>query len=90
MEHTTPENKNIWHESKPGFAAELAKKHKITVSEEEINGEIEKMRAMVSAKGGTLETMLAEHGLTEEELRDKIAAREELEKLFANEVADAH
>ncbi len=65
---------------------ELAKQ-KITVTQEEIDGDIKKIEAQVTAQGGTLEMALSQQGLTEEKLREQITIQKKLEKLLADKVA---
>lgn len=65
---------------------ELAKQ-KITVTQEEIDGEIKKIEVQVTAQGGTLEMALSQQGLTEEKLREQITIQKKLEKLLADKVA---
>lgn len=65
---------------------ELAKQ-KITVTQEEIDGEIKKIEVQVMAQGGTLEMALSQQGLTEEKLREQITLQKKLEKLLADKVA---
>lgn len=62
-------------------------KQKITVTQEEIDGEIKKIEAQVTAQGGTLEMALTQQGLTEEKLREQITIQKKLEKLLADKVA---
>ncbi len=66
--------------------AELTKQ-KITVTQEEVDGEIKKIEAQVTAQGGTLEMALSQQGLTEEKLREQITIQKKLEKLLADKVA---
>ncbi len=65
--------------------AELTKQ-KITLTQEEIDGEIKKIEAQVTAQGGTLEMALSQQGLTEEKLREQITIQKKLEKLLADKV----
>lgn len=66
--------------------AELTKQ-KITVTQEEVDGEIKKIEDQVTAQGGTLEMALSQQGLTEEKLREQITIQKKLEKLLADKVA---
>lgn len=66
--------------------AELTKQ-KITVTQEEVDGEIKKIEAQVTAQGGTLEMALAQQRLTEEKLREQITIQKKLEKLLVDKVA---
>lgn len=65
--------------------AELTKQ-KITVTQEEVDGEIKKIEAQVTAQGGTLEMALAQQRLTEEKLREQITIQKKLEKLLVDKV----
>lgn len=65
---------------------ELNKK-KVTATKEEVDAEIDKIKTQVTAQGGTLETALAQQGMTEEKLREQITIQKKLEKLLADKVA---
>ncbi len=62
-------------------------KQKVSVTKEDVDVEIEKIKAQVTAQGGTLEMALAQQGLTEEKLREQITIQKKLEKLLADKVA---
>ena len=62
-------------------------KQKVTVTKEEVDAEIEKIKTQVTAQGGTLEMALAQQGMTEEKLREQITIQKKLEKLLAAKVA---
>jgi len=62
-------------------------KQKVTVTKEQIDAEIDKIEAQVTAQGGTLEMALAQQGMTEEKLREQITIQKKLEKLLADKVA---
>lgn len=62
-------------------------KQKMTATKEEVDAEIEKIKAQVTAQGGTLEMALSQQGLTEEKLREQITIQKKLEKLLADKVA---
>ena len=62
-------------------------KQKITATKEEVDAEIEKIKAQVASQGGTLEAALAQQGMTEEKLREQITIQKKLEKLLADKVA---
>lgn len=62
-------------------------KQKVSVTKEEVDAEIEKIKTQVTAQGGTLEMALAQQGLTEEKLREQITIQKKLEKLLADKVA---
>jgi parvulin-like peptidyl-prolyl isomerase len=68
------------------IASELNKKG-INIPKEEVDAEIEKIKAQVTAQGGTLEMALAQQGLTEESLREQITIQKKLEKLLADKIA---
>ncbi len=61
-------------------------KQKVTATKEEVDAEIEKIKAQVASQGGTLEMALAQRGLTEEKLREQIITQKKLEKLLADKV----
>src|SRR3990167_10320737 len=44
-------------------------KQKVTVTKEEVDAEIDKIKSQVISQGGTLEMALAQQGMTEEKLR---------------------
>lgn len=62
-------------------------KQKVTATKEEVDAEIEKIKAQVASQGGTLEAALAQQGMTEEKLREQITIQKKLEKLLADKVA---
>lgn len=62
-------------------------KQKVSATKEEVDTEIDKIKAQVTAQGGTLEMALAQQGMTEEKLREQITIQKKLEKLLADKVA---
>ena len=62
-------------------------KQKVTVTKEQIDAEIDKIEAQVTAQGGTLEMALAQQDMTEEKLREQITIQMKLETLLADKVA---
>src|SRR3989339_532185 len=62
-------------------------KQKVTVTKEQIDAEIDKIEAQVTAQGGTLEMALAQQDMTEEKLREQITIQKKLETLLADKVA---
>lgn len=62
-------------------------KQNITVTQEEVDGEMKKIEAQVASQGGTLKAALAQQGMTEEKLREQITIQKKLEKLLADKVA---
>ena len=62
-------------------------KQKVTATKDEVDAEIDKIKAQVTAQGGTLEMALAQQGMTEEKLREQITIQKKLEKLLADKVA---
>ncbi len=62
-------------------------KQKVTATKDEVDAEIDKIKAQVTAQGGTLEMALAQQGMTEENLREQITIQKKLEKLLADKVA---
>jgi parvulin-like peptidyl-prolyl isomerase len=67
------------------IGSELNKKG-VNIPKEEVDAEIEKIKAQVTAQGGTLEMALAQQGLTEESLREQITIQKKLEKLLAGKI----
>lgn len=62
-------------------------KQKITITKEEVDGEIKKIETQVTSQGGTLEMALAQQGLTKEKLVEQIIMQKKLEKLLVDKVA---
>lgn len=62
-------------------------KQQISISKEEIDAEIEKLKAQVTGQGGTFEEALASEGLTEEKLREDIETQKKFEKLLEEKTA---
>lgn len=58
----------------------------ITVSEDDINQEVQKISASVVAQGGTLEAALAQKGLTQDDLHKNIRVQKMIEKLLADKL----
>lgn len=65
--------------------AELAKSG-VSVAQEEIDVEMQKIEAQVQSQGGTLADALAAQGMTAEKLRTQIAEQKQIEKLLADKV----
>ncbi len=61
-------------------------KQKITVTKEEVDGEIKKIEEQVAAQGGTLDMALEQQGMTREKLVEQITVQKKLEKLLADKV----
>lgn len=61
-------------------------RQKVTVSQEEIDGEIKEIEAQVITQGGTLDQALAMQGMTREKLIEQITVQKKLEKLLANKI----
>jgi len=59
---------------------------KITVSNDEINGEIKKIEDRVVAQGSTLNAALAAQGMTMEDLKKQIILQKEVEKMVADKI----
>ncbi|MDP3697152.1 MAG: SurA N-terminal domain-containing protein [Candidatus Taylorbacteria bacterium] len=59
----------------------------ISVSEDEVDQEIQKITVQVSSQGGTLAATLAMQGMTEEILRKQILIQKQVEKLLADKIA---
>lgn len=61
---------------------EELKKKNISVSEEEVAGEIQKLEQQVTQQGGTLQQLLDQQGSDRQELSEQIARQKKIEKLF--------
>jgi len=59
---------------------------KITVSNDEINGEIKKIEDQITAQSSTLDAALAAQGMTMEDLKKQIILQKEVEKLVADKI----
>jgi len=59
---------------------------KITVSSDEINGEIKKIEDRIVAQGSTLDAALAAQGMTMEDLKKQIILQKEVEKMVADKI----
>lgn len=64
---------------------ELQKKN-ISVSDEEVAQEIQKIEAQIAQQGGTLQAILDGQGMSRTELSEQIANQKKLEKLFSSTV----
>lgn len=62
-----------------------AEKKGIVVSEEDVNAEITKIEAQISAQGQTLDQVLVTEGMTPEDLKGQIVDRKKMEKLVADQ-----
>ncbi len=62
-------------------------KQKVAATKEEVDAEIDKIKAQVTAQGGTLEMALAQQGMTEEKLREQITIQKKLEILLSDKIA---
>lgn len=58
----------------------------VTVSSDEIDQEIKKDEANITAQGGTFEAALQQSGMTMNDLRDQIKIQKELEKMIADKI----
>ncbi len=59
----------------------------ISVSKEEIDQEMKKIEAQVALQGGTLNDVLQQQGMTEEQLREQIDVQKKIEKLLGDKVS---
>jgi len=64
-----------------------ANKKGVTVSGDEINAEIKKISDQIGKQGGTLQTALAQQGMTEDRLREQITLQKKIEKIIADKLA---
>jgi len=62
------------------------KKSGITVKNEDIDAEMTKIEAQVTAQGGTLDEALATQGMTLAELREQVVINKELEQVLADKI----
>lgn len=62
------------------------KKRGIVVKEEDIDSEIKKIEAQVTAQGGTLEAALVGQGMTESDLLEQIRINKELEQVLGDKI----
>lgn len=62
-------------------------KQNLTVTKEEIDGEIKKIEEQVASQGGTLDQALSMQGMTREKLIEQITTQKKLEKLLADKIA---
>ena len=63
-----------------------ARKQNINISDEEVAGEIDKIKASVEAQGQTLDAALALQGQTIENLQENVRIQKTLEKMLENDV----
>lgn len=59
----------------------------ILVSKDEIDQEMKKIEAQVALQGGTLNDVLQQQGMTEEQLREQIEVQKKIEKLLGDKVS---
>jgi foldase protein PrsA len=64
-----------------------ARESQITISQDEIQTEIDKLAAAIESQGGTLEQALVMQGQTQEGLRDNIRIQKTVEKILADKIA---
>lgn len=64
-----------------------AKSKNITVSQEDIDGEIKTIEEKLASQGGTLEAALKAENLTMEKLREQISVNKAIQKLVADKIA---
>ena len=63
-----------------------AVKARISISEDVINAAIQETKTQLEAQGQTLEGALAAQGMTQDDLRDQIIIRKQLEQLLADKI----
>ncbi|MBI4599445.1 SurA N-terminal domain-containing protein [Candidatus Uhrbacteria bacterium] len=66
--------------------AEMNKKN-ITASDEEVSAEIKNIEAQMAARGGTLQQILDQQGMSQEDLREQVGDQKRVEKFFADKLA---
>lgn len=69
------------------LVAQAAKAKGISVSNDEISGEIKKIQDQVSAQGGTLDEALASQGMSMDDLKNRILLQKDMEKLLGDKVS---
>ncbi len=63
-----------------------AKKKGITVTNDEVNAEIQKIEDQIKAQGGTLDAALAQQGMTRKDLKEQIILQKKVEKLLGDKI----
>ncbi|MDP2668452.1 MAG: SurA N-terminal domain-containing protein [bacterium] len=63
-----------------------AKAKGITVTQDEVNAEISKIEEQIKTQGGTLDTALAQQGMTREDLETQISVNTKIQKLLADKL----
>lgn len=63
-----------------------ANKAGISVSQEDIDAEIQTLKERISKQGGTLELVLAQQGITQDQFREQIVLQKKLEKILENNI----
>ena len=58
----------------------------ISVSQEEVDSEIKKIEERIASQGGMLDMVLAQQGMTREQLKEQITVQKKIEKLLADKV----
>jgi foldase protein PrsA len=63
-----------------------AKENNITVSDSDVNGKLDTIRAQVEGQGGTLDAALSAAGITLDDLKKQIMMQLKLERLLADKI----
>jgi hypothetical protein len=63
-----------------------ANKAGIVVSQKDVDAEIQKMEDKVSKQGGTLELLLAQQGINQDQFREQISLQKKLEKILGDKI----
>lgn len=62
-------------------------KENITLTEAELDDEVAALEAKIAAQGGTLQMVLDQQGISQDELRKELGVQKKLEKLLASKTA---
>ncbi|MFA5188701.1 MAG: SurA N-terminal domain-containing protein [Patescibacteria group bacterium] len=63
-----------------------ASANKLSVSDDDVNGEIKKIEDQVASMGSTMDEALSAQGMTMADLKERIVLQKELEKLLADKI----
>lgn len=58
----------------------------VTVSQEEIDAEIKNLEDRISKQGGTLEMLLSQQGINQDQFREQISLQKKLEKILGDKI----
>jgi parvulin-like peptidyl-prolyl isomerase len=63
-----------------------ANKAGVAVSQEDVDAEIQKIKDKISKQGGTLEMILAQQGINQDQFREQISLQKKLEKILGDKI----